>query len=204
MSTGVTPASASARRAASAPRTDEDCPRRASRRSAMPVRWRIHSSVVSMKSERRSLVTRPSGTNMPEPRTTIWTGGTPRSYRRDPLRDRGEVDVAGDVVGRRVPAEHAHARRDVDPHAAGVLVRDTEGAEDGTDDRRLVGLEMHGERSGRPAVREEAIDRDVAGGAGVEELDEPASRRGLRQPDGEGRGPRDPAGGVERRGERSV
>src|SRR5512135_1158543 len=168
------PASARARRAASAPSAADDWPLRASRRSAIPVRCRIHSSVVSMNSESRSLVTRPSGTYMPEPRTTVWMGGTSRSYRRAPgrpLGERGQIDVAGDVVGGRGPAEDPHARGCVDPHAAGVLVLHAEGGEHGADDGRLVGLEVDRQRAGGRAARLEARDRDVAGRAGVEEIE---------------------------------
>ncbi len=42
----------------------------------MPVRWRIHSSVVSISRDNLALVTTPSGKNMPEPRMTVLGGFT--------------------------------------------------------------------------------------------------------------------------------
>src|SRR5450755_676999 len=48
----------------------------------MPVRCRIHSSVVSMRRDIRAFVTTPSGTNMPEPRTTVRGRVTCPDYRK--------------------------------------------------------------------------------------------------------------------------
>ena len=105
-------------------RTD---PRRAKRRSWMPVRWRIHSSLVSIRSERRSLVTTPSGTCTPVPRTTVvaagaWPlgfyrhrGGDPSPTRRLPTgRCRSVQRGSGEVRSPRrqaVDVERSRRRR---------------------------------------------------------------------------------------------
>jgi len=67
MSFGSSPAAAIALRAAAAPREAVVSPGPAMRRSRMPVRWTIHSSLVSTIVDRSALVRRFSGTEEPVP-----------------------------------------------------------------------------------------------------------------------------------------
>ena len=62
MSEGCSPASSMARRPASAPIMATDSWSPAKRRSAIPTRERIHSSLVSTRRSKSALVSRPSGT----------------------------------------------------------------------------------------------------------------------------------------------
>ncbi len=65
MSAGARPDRSSACCAAASPRSDAQTSGAATRRSAMPVRSRIHASLVSMRVEISSLVTIRSGTAAP-------------------------------------------------------------------------------------------------------------------------------------------
>ena len=158
------PASVRARRAASGRGPRRTVPRRANRRCSIPVRWRIHSSVVSMSSESRSFVTMPSGTNIPDPRTTVVGGGTRRSYRTAPPaqtgRPRGtalsaqrrEIDVG--ACARRLPQSRRRrsCRRHVDADPAAGLIRDPESGEHRVDARAGVIADLERELA-RPATR---------------------------------------------------
>src|SRR4051812_29732241 len=64
---GSMPAASMALRAAAAPRVAVDSPGPAMRRSRMPVRWTIHSSLVSTIRDSSSLVRRFSGSALPVP-----------------------------------------------------------------------------------------------------------------------------------------
>src|SRR4051812_38656651 len=77
-------AASSARRAASTARSDEACSGAAMRRSRIPVRSRIHSSLVSTMRSKSALVSTRSGTYMPVP--TIVA----------PRKESGRADMVGE------------------------------------------------------------------------------------------------------------
>ena len=83
MSDGSSPASASAACAARAPKCEAGTPFSAMRRSRMPVRSRIHWSLVSTIRSRSALVRRRSGKAMPTP--VMPTAGSDCSVMSCPL-----------------------------------------------------------------------------------------------------------------------
>ena len=88
MSDPSSPAAARAFRAASAPKVEEVSPGPLTRRSWMPVRWTIHSSLVSTLFANSSFVTIREGTALPEPTTTARLRPTAgkSERRRTPMR----------------------------------------------------------------------------------------------------------------------
>src|SRR5688572_20694817 len=105
----------------------------------MPVRCRIHSSLVSMSRDIRSLVTTPSGTNIPEERMTVVGDTTARSYQENgrggPVGLRptpwSEKRVYLDVAGHRVhlggPGVEEHPLGGFDHEPPVVLVGRAQG-----------------------------------------------------------------------------
>src|SRR5687767_7208436 len=97
----------------------------------MPVRCRIHSSLVSMRRDIRSFVTTPSGTNIPEDRITV-VGGTARDAirsgrPRSGSAERVDLDVARDGVHLGGPDVEEHPLGGFDDEPAVVLVGRAEG-----------------------------------------------------------------------------
>src|SRR5262249_54943826 len=213
MSRASSPASSSARRAASNPRSAEDTPLLAKRRSSMPVRWRIHSSFVSISRERRSLVTTPSGTNIPEPRIVVLGGftckiiairrrlsavrGTPpgsgvcrraeADSRRFPQLGELEVPRARVDLGGLREDGHTRARGDGDP--AGGRAARSELIHHGIDSDGLSGAHINVKASDLVARRVVAHDLDGPGVAPVVEEEVRASSIRLRKPEAAGRCP---------------
>src|SRR5262245_65648117 len=122
ISPGSRPARAIASREAFSARSAGVSPATTQRRSAMPERWRIHSSLVSISASRSLLVTRRSGTHIPVPLILARSISPPS---------------AGPQRGRLVRREGAPAARIEDPlvhllqqraEARGVARRDRHGA----------------------------------------------------------------------------
>src|SRR5512134_2785371 len=91
------PARATAARAASTPRSDAPVPGSTNRRSRMPVRWTIHSSVVSIRCMSSALVTTRRGSALPVPRIFApRTASLVRSENQDGGRDDGRHLVPHD------------------------------------------------------------------------------------------------------------
>ena len=103
MSVGDSPARLIASAAAAVPSVDDVSPGAAIRRSRMPVRSTIHSSLVSRVASRSAFVRRPSGTAVPQPSTETGRPFTRRATTRS-------VDRSG-AARRGAPACPSACRR---------------------------------------------------------------------------------------------